>query len=375
VPGDIVRLRSGDRVPADLRLIETTNLRIEESALTGESLPSDKNTEPVRAEAGVGDRHGMAYSGTMVAAGRGIGVVTATGAGTELGRINRMIARWRPWPRRLTRQMNRSSASCCRWHHRRLATLMFVIGWTPARLHLDELFLAAIGFAVAAIPEGLPAVLTITLALGVQRMAQRNAITRKLNAVETLGSVTVICSDKTGTLTRNEMTVRHVITRAGEYDVRARLRSRRAHHAGREAATDRHPTCALIEVMAVANDSDITEEDGQWKVTGEPTEGALRTLARKAGIRHRRLRTRHGDSLRVGQQVHGHPRPPAGRRRPHPAQGAPDRLLDRCAKQRGGRRQRSRSSARFWEDRSTLGAEGLRVLAAAARDVDDSKGD
>jgi magnesium-transporting ATPase (P-type) len=213
VPGDLVRLRSGDRVPADLRLLETVNLRIDEAALTGESAPIEKNPEPVAEDAGIGDRYGMAYSGTMVAAGRGVGVVTATGPATELGRINKMIAEVETLATPLTRQMNRFSqilavVIVC------LAVVMGLIGWLLHDFSTGELFFAAIGFAVAAIPEGLPAILTITLALGVQSMAQRNAITRKLNAIETLGSVTVICSDKTGTLTRNEMTARHVVTRA-----------------------------------------------------------------------------------------------------------------------------------------------------------------
>ncbi len=215
VPGDIVRLRSGDRVPADLRLIEATGLRIEESALTGESVPADKDIEPVDQNSGIGDRLGMAYSGTMVVAGRGIGVVTATGAGTELGRINRMIAEVETLQTPLTRQMAQFgkilSAVIVG-----LALLMLGIGLVLHDFPLGEVLLAAIGFAVAAIPEGLPAILTITLALGVQRMAQRNAITRKLTAIETLGSITVICSDKTGTLTTNEMTARHVVTRGGQ---------------------------------------------------------------------------------------------------------------------------------------------------------------
>ncbi|HNS93303.1 MAG TPA: HAD-IC family P-type ATPase, partial [Thauera sp.] len=168
VPGDIVRLRSGDRVPADLRLIEATNLRIEESALTGESVPADKNTAPVAADAGVGDRFGMAYSGTLVAAGRGIGVVTATGPNTELGRINRMIAEVQTLQTPLTRQMAQFS-KVLSVVIVALALLMLVIGVSLHDFPLAEVFLAAIGFAVAAIPEGLPAILTITLALGVQR--------------------------------------------------------------------------------------------------------------------------------------------------------------------------------------------------------------
>jgi magnesium-transporting ATPase (P-type) len=286
VPGDIVRLRSGDRVPADLRLLETVNLRIEESALTGESVPTDKDTAAVAPDAGIGDRHGMAYSGTLVAAGRGLGAVAATGPATELGRINRMIAEVQTLETPLTRQMVRFN-QVLSVVIVGLALLMVAVGLTLHDYTANEVFLAAIGFAVAAIPEGLPAILTITLALGVQRMAARNAITRRLNAVETLGSVTVICSDKTGTLTRNEMTARHVVTRAGSYEA-----SGTGYAPEGEIRRDGAPTSlaqdpvlrALIEVAAIANDARVVHEGGQWKVTGEPTEGALRTLADKAGF-------------------------------------------------------------------------------------------
>jgi len=164
---------------------------------------------------------------------------------------------------------------------------MLAVGLQVHDLPLADVFLAAIGFAVAAIPEGLPAILTITLALGVQRMAQCKAITRKLTAVEALGSVTVICSDKTGTLTKNEMTVRHVITRGGFYQVSGTGYQPEGDITleGKTASLAQHGHLhALIEVVAVANDTHVTEEDGQWKVTGEPTEGALRTLAHKAGF-------------------------------------------------------------------------------------------
>ena len=183
MPGDIVRLRSGDRVPADVRLIEAVNLRIEESALTGESVPSDKKAEPVDAKTGIGDRRCMAYSGTLVAAGTGMGVVTATGAATELGRISRMMAQWRVWRQPLPAMA--AFGKVLSFVIVGMAAVMFLIGWLLYGFGLDELFSAAVGFAVAAIPEGLPAIMTITLAIGVQRMVQRNAITRKLTAVET----------------------------------------------------------------------------------------------------------------------------------------------------------------------------------------------
>ena len=378
VPGDIVRLKSGDRVPADLRLIETTELRIEESALTGESVPSEKNTDAVAADAGVGDRHGMAYSGTMVAAGRGVGVVSATGAATEIGRISQMVGEVETLATPLTRQMTRFG-KVLSVVIVGLAALIFAIGWLLHDFSLDELFLSAIGFAVAAIPEGLPAILTITLALGVQRMAGRNAITRRLNAVETLGSVTVICSDKTGTLTRNEMTVRHAVTCAGHYDVagtgyapEGRITSN-----DMEVSLDGHDDLrALIEVMAVANDSRVSQEDGEWRLTGEPTEGALYTLALKSGFDtdgYERIAAIPFESenkfMATLERLPG-----SGAR--ILMKGAPDRLLERCGLQRGKDGASESLDTAFWEEQiESLSSEGLRVLAAAARDVDQGKGD
>lgn len=376
VPGDCVRLRSGDRVPADLRLFEAVNLRIEESALTGESVPSEKLTGPVSEDVGLGDRQCMAYSGTMVVGGRGIGLVTATGAGTELGRINRMIAEVETLDTPLTRQMNRFG-KILSVIIVGMAGVMWLVGWLLHEFSPDELFLAAIGFAVAAIPEGLPAILTITLALGVQRMARRNAITRKLKAVETLGSVTVICSDKTGTLTRNEMTVRHVVTRAGRYEVTGTGYAPEGEisHDGRGVALDeRGDLRTLVEVMAACNDSEISEEDGQWKVTGEPTEGALRTLARKTGFddkAYERLAVIPFES--DNKFMATLTRVPGGGPRIM-LKGAPDRLLDRCRFQRTAGDASEPLDRAFWEGQiESLAREGLRVLAAAGRSADEGR--
>jgi magnesium-transporting ATPase (P-type) len=376
VAGDIVRLRSGDRVPADLRLIEATNLRIEESALTGESVPADKGCDAVAADAGVGDRSGMAFSGTLVAAGRGTGVVVATGADTELGRINRLIAEVQTLQTPLTRQMAQFS-KVLSGAIVALALLMLAVGLQVHDLPLADVFLAAIGFAVAAIPEGLPAILTITLALGVQRMAQCKAITRKLTAVEALGSVTVICSDKTGTLTKNEMTVRHVITRGGFYQVSGTGYQPEGDITleGKTASLAQHGHLhALIEVVAVANDTHVTEEDGQWKVTGEPTEGALRTLAHKAGFdadaheRHASIPFESANKFMATLNT-----APGGTRRIL-LKGAPDRLLDRCTSELGASGGLEPLERSFWEQQiEALSAEGLRVLAAAAREVADDK--
>lgn len=376
VPGDIVRLKSGDRVPADIRLLETTNLRIEESALTGESVPTDKTTNPVKPDAGIGDRSCMAFSGTLVAAGRGIGVVTGTGPHTEIGRINRMIANVQTLQTPLTRQMAGFSKVLA-VVITGLAFMMLAIGLLVHNFPLSDVLLASIGFAVAAIPEGLPAILTITLALGVQRMARRNAITRRLPAVETLGSVTVVCSDKTGTLTKNEMTARHVVTRGGFYDVSGTGYEPEGDITleGDIASLETHAHLqAVIEVAAVANDTQIAREDGQWKVAGEPTEGALRTLAHKAGFtaethpRHASIPFESSNKFMATLNA-----TPAGHRRIL-LKGAPDRLLDLCCRELGAAGQIETLDRAFWEQHiERLSGQGLRVLAAASRDVDASK--
>ncbi len=218
VPGDIVILEPGDRVPADLRLLRARNLHIEEAALTGESVPVEKSLDPVDAPAALAERRCMAYAGTLVASGQGAGVTVATGSATELGRISALLEEVTTLETPLVRQMN-VFAKRLTVVILAMCTLVFLFGLTVHAYPAADLFMATVGLAVAAIPEGLPAVMTITLAIGVQRMARRNAIVRRLPAVETLGSVTVICSDKTGTLTRNEMTVASVVTAQAEYEV------------------------------------------------------------------------------------------------------------------------------------------------------------
>jgi magnesium-transporting ATPase (P-type) len=211
VPGDIVVLEAGDRVPADLRLLRQRSLRIAEAALTGESVAVEKHVDPVAPDAPLGDRQSMAYSGTLVTGGQGIGVAVATGAATELGRISALLEEVGRLETPLTRQMDRFARALTLVI---IAVCVLVFAWAYLRhgYGLAAAFMVVVGLAVAAIPEGLPAILTITLAIGVGRMARRNAIVRRLPAVETLGSVSVICSDKTGTLTRNEMMVAGVVT-------------------------------------------------------------------------------------------------------------------------------------------------------------------
>ena len=372
VPGDVVRLRPGDRVPADLRLLEANTLRIEESPLTGESLPVDKDPSPVFSEAGVGDRISMAFSGTLVAAGRGTGVVTATGPRTEIGKISTLVDEIEPIETPLIRQMNRFGKNLS-FIIIGLAALMFLIGRFLHDFPLGELFLASIGFAVAAIPESLPAILTVTLALGVQRMARQKAITRQLNSVETLGSVSVICTDKTGTLTKNEMTVRHVATAKGVYEVRGSGYAPEGEisFGGEKVSLKESEDLALfIEVMAVANDAAISEEDGRWKLAGEPTEGALRTLGRKAGFSHEeypRLGAVPFESERKYMATLNET--PRGERKIF-LKGAPDRLLDRSASQLSPEGSPEPLDRSFWEEKiEEMSGRGLRVLAAASLDA------
>lgn len=286
VPGDIVYLVSGDRVPADMRLIEVKSLRVEEAALTGESLAVEKQTQPVAAEAPLGDRASMAWSGTLVTYGQATGVVTATGPATEIGRISRMLAEVEGLQTPLLRKM----AQFGRWLTvaiLAIAAFSFAFGTLVRDYTAGEMFLAAVGLAVAAIPEGLPAILTITLAIGVQAMARRNAIVRRLPAVEALGSVTVICSDKTGTLTRNEMTVQTVITAEDVFTVTG---TGYAPHggfelAGAEVRIEDHPLLHdIARVALLCNDATLEFRQGQWQLTGDPTEGALITLALKTGL-------------------------------------------------------------------------------------------
>lgn len=376
VVGDVVRLRSGDRVPADLRLIEVNNLRIEESALTGESVPSEKNTEIVDSDAGVGDRSSMAFSGSMVTSGRGIGVITAIGVDTEIGRINKMISEVQSLETPLTRQMAKFSKG--------LAVLilvmaagMFAYGWFFHDFPITDLFFAAIGFAVAAIPEGLPAIMTITLAIGVQSMAKQKAITRRLNAVETLGSVTVVCSDKTGTLTKNEMTVRSIVTTHREYSVTGIGYSPEGEVTfdGEPAAlSEKGDLQALTEVMVVCNDSGVREKEGNWIVIGEPTEGSLITLGKKLKFDreiYKRVAAIPFDSdnkfMVTLNRVSGRD----GRK--ILLKGAPDRLLDRSSQQRGKGGQLENLDREYWEKQiKSLAGNGLRVLAAAYKDTGES---
>jgi len=283
VPGDVVLLAAGDKVPADLRLLRGKELRTVEAALTGESLPVDKHFDALPADTLLAERRNLAYAGTTVANGQGLGLVIATGAATETGRISKLIADAPDLATPLTRKMA-AFAGVLLWAILGLAALTFAIGIARGESAFD-MFMAAVALAVGAIPEGLPAAITITLAIGVARMAKRRAIVRQLPAVEALGSTTVICSDKTGTLTENAMTVRALWAGGLLYEV-----SGHGYAPEGEFRLDGHKVgvgaTAKEALLAglLCNDASLAHVKGQWQVTGDPTEAALIVAAKKAGL-------------------------------------------------------------------------------------------
>ena len=284
VPGDVVVVESGDRIPADLRLVDAKNLRTEEAALTGESVPAEKTVDAVPANATVGDRGSMAFSGTMVVSGRATGVVVATGIETELGRINQLLAGVSALQTPLLRQIKKFGYTIT-------AVIAFITvgifayGKWVMGFDFVSLFQAVVSIAVSTIPEGLPALITITMAIGVQRMARRNAIIRRLPAVETLGSVSRICSDKTGTLTLMEMMVVSAITAESAYQVTGNGYEPTGKIKHNGMPVENEPVLSLMgRVSLLCNDAQLFQKEGSWKVEGDPTEGALLPFGIKIGL-------------------------------------------------------------------------------------------
>ena len=371
VPGDVVSLQSGDKVPADLRLFKARELRIDEAMLTGESVPAEKFTQPVAEHASIGDRKCVAYSGTLVSYGQGQGVVIATGGCTEIGRISSMLRQVQTLTTPLLRQMD----VFARWLTIAIgiiAATTFAYGVLLQNYSVDDMFLAAVGLAVAGIPEGLPAIMTITLAIGVQRMAKKHAIIRRLPAVETLGSVTVICSDKTGTLTRNEMTVQTLATGAGICEVSG---SGYDPHGtfyldGKEVTAEGFPLLREVAQAALlCNDASLSEVNGQWQIQGDPTEGALVTLALKAGLDHQYYSTLYPrtDAIPFESQH----RFMATLHHDHTGngfiyiKGAPERILEMCHQQRM-RGEDTPLDKVYWETcMHNMASRGQRLLAIA----------
>ncbi len=283
VPGDIVLVEAGDQVPADLRLLEARGLKAEEAILTGESVPVEKDTAPVSEVAMLGDRTSMLFSGTLVVAGAGRGVVAATATDSQIGRISGMLSQVQTLTTPLVRQMD----AFARWLTAFIlvvAASLLIYGYFVGHLPFSELFMAVVGLSVAAIPEGLPAVLTITLAVGVQAMARRNAIVRRLPAIETLGSVSVICTDKTGTLTRNEMMAATLVAAEHVYTVGGHGYAPEGAVRWSEADADPAEHAVLVEFARAAglcNDAVLRSASDGWRVEGDPMEGALMALAGK----------------------------------------------------------------------------------------------
>ena len=379
VPGDIVLLAAGDKVPADLRLLEARNLRIEEAALTGESLPVDKDTGAVAVDAPLGDRFGMAWSGTLVVSGQGRGLVVGTGAQTELGQINAMLNRVEAITTPLLRQIDRFG----RWLALAILLLVaatFALGTLWRGVPAGEMFLMAVALTASAIPEGLPAIMTVMLALGVQRMARHNAIVRRLPAVETLGSVTVICSDKTGTLTRNEMTVQRVVCAESIYGVEgvgyAPVGGFTRNGAPVDAATQ-PVLLAAIRAGLLSNHTRLVRDGDDWRIEGDPTEGALLVLAGKAGLERgeEAARSPRTDSIpfesehRFTASLH---HAADGSAAIHVV-GAPERVLEMCQFQRGERGDQP-VDPDYWRRMFTdTAANGLRMLVIAEKAVDPAR--
>ncbi len=351
VPGDVVRIKAGDRVPADLRLLETHGLRIDQAALTGESLPVGKQAEAVADETDLADRHSMAHSGAMVTNGQATGAVVATGRDTELGHISSMLEQVVELTTPLLRRINRFG-QVLTVVILVMAVAVVALGYLVHDLPLGDGLLAGIALAVAAIPEGLPAIITITLAVGVQHMASRKAIIRRLPAVETLGSVTAICSDKTGTLTRNELRVRAI------------ARADATVHPEHEDFTADWAN-EILRAAVLASDHEPGSEGG------DPLERALIDLTESTGLDPREERQNHPRrhlipfssdhkfmaSLTPGQIS---------------IKGAPEVLLERCTRQHAGNEDSSFDDD-FWHAKlERLTGEGLRVLAIAHKQVDES---
>ncbi|MDG5816611.1 cation-transporting P-type ATPase [Chitinispirillales bacterium ANBcel5] len=376
VPGDIIKLKSGDKVPADVRLLDVKSLRVNEASLTGESEEVEKNTEALDENTPLGDRFSMAYSGTIVSSGQGTGVVCATGSSTELGKINTMLSEVKTITTPLLKQIAKFG--------RQLTAIIlafgvvtFLVGYFIADYQLDEIFLAVVGLAVAAIPEGLPAIITIILAIGVQRMASRNAIIRLLPGVETLGSVSVICSDKTGTLTKGEMTAKKILTRNTALEV-----SGGGYAPEGEFLLDGKKTDPLedknvellLRACMLCNDARLKKDKEEgWSIEGAPTEGALITLATKASLKtdpsFKRVDTlpfesEHKFMATLNEAGEG------SKSRIIFLKGAPERVLSRCQYQGLGEGKSEEIDREWWDTNSSnVASEGLRLLAIAFKEV------
>jgi len=391
VPGDLVLLASGDKVPADLRLVSVRDLQVSEAALTGESVPVQKSKEPLTLETVLADRLNMAYAGSLVTFGQARGMVVAIANQTETGRISQLIEQSTGLETPLTRKIEQFSKTLL-YIILGLAALTFAVvlgqggNWT-------EGFKAAVALAVSAIPEGLPAVVTVTLATGVIRMAQRHAIIRKLPAVETLGSTTVICSDKTGTLTENQMTVQAIY--AGEtsyavsgvgYDAQGSISQNQQPNQQSIEINDNPTLRECLQCGLLCNDSHLQDQNGQLSVVGDPTEGALIVSAQKAGMIRQTLEQEQPrlDTIPFESQYQYmatlHQQGEPSDRHAIYIKGSAEAILKRCHYQLDAQGQKNELNwGQVEQMTQELSAQGLRVLAfakkmisAEQRDIDHS---
>lgn len=370
VPGDLVAVEAGDRIPADLRLVETVRFSTEEAALTGESAPVAKAIDPAADGAIVSDRHSMAHAGTFAVTGRARGLVVATGSATEIGRISRMIETVEALDTPLFRKL----LVFGRWLTAIVlaaTALLFLVGWLGGTMPPAEMFMAAVGLAVAAIPEGLPAIVTVGLAIGVERMAARGAIIRRMPAIEALGAVTVIATDKTGTLTVNEMTTERIVTASDRIAIGGIGYAPVGELTAEHGDSDSQEVAALIRAAALCNDASLDESGGRYAALGDPVDAALITLALKSGLDPEALRRDH----RREDQVPFDPaarimivalREPSGMRRVI-VKGAPERLLALADRERVGGAVRPIRREAWFDALDDMAAKGLRILALAER--------
>ncbi len=375
VPGDVVMLKSGDKIPADLRLFKSKDLRVEESPLTGESTSVEKDTEAVDEDAIIGDQTSMAFSGTVVTYGKATGVVTGTGTETEIGKINKMMSE----VEEITTPLLQKIEKFGKWLSLiilGITLVFFGFGYFFRDYEVFELLMAVIGLVVAAIPEGLPAIMTITLAMGVQRMAARNAIIRRLPSVETLGSVNVICSDKTGTLTRNEMTAKAVITADKIFTIEGTgyKPEGKIQHDEKEIDPEKEKVLwKLLQAARVCNNSEIDkQEDGHWKLTGAPTEGAMLTMAYKAGLKD--FKPERIDSIPF-ESDHKYMATlnKVDDKKFIFMTGAPERVIDMCKKQLSDDGAKDMDND-YWETKmEEAAANGQRLLGVAFSEADDNR--
>lgn len=376
VPGDIVLLTSGDKVPADLRLIKTRNLQVDESSLTGESVPVTKSSQPLVNDTPLAERINMAYAGSFVTFGQGSGIVVATADATEVGKISQSMEQRVNLSTPLTRKFARFSHLLL-YGILTLATLTFVIGLGQGE-SWSYMFEAAVALAVSAIPEGLPAVVTITLAIGVNRMARRHAIIRKLPAVEALGGATVICSDKTGTLTENQMTVQAIYAGAfyqvsgGGYSPKGEI-GIAINGATSPFKNSLPPTLeACLMAGVLCNDAQLKQTGDNWSVVGDPTEGALITVAAKAELSQSKLAATKPrlDSIPFESQYQYMATLHDGNPRVIYVKGSVEALLSRCAHMLDQHGQIvPLSTASIEQAVDTMAEQGLRVLAFAQTEV------